>query len=617
MLTLTCVDTWFDNVPLHKYLDADVFTDMQEDWQDEIGSIVFGENVVIDAPVYDITTNSIHLFAGFEFSSHEMSAVDAVYDKNTLMDLDASAWLEIDLSPSEPLAGPIIGGLYSGDGWYALSSGPRGLLISATSPVKIASISNRIQDTGTPTSAEGTFQIKLYRAVQLSDSNSWEPTGTAIATVSIDPASITSANNRTQIMAPHPTLPTGHYMLVPEWSNRDDASNYLSISYENSTGWVFWKDWSEHDKGWARITSKVLGLSISAFEGYALAHTSSGSTYWARQTLGDTASIGSGLSEIDSNQQLKAKTDGLKDNSSGTYTGSASALIKNPSDVIHFTLLHSEMVGHPSAGINSSAFSSVRSSLSSAGFDLAFAINTETYATDLIYDICEQCRIQFYRQRDGDFALRYPTYSSTVAHTFNQTAMQGQLSLLGVYDNDESSVINSFSYLHTPNPLQNPVDAAFLRRAKSDKYSGHVYLNADDSSDSDTTREGNMSDSVDLYGMRPHSRTIVDKLDSAAAVEKLRDYNADRYSTLQRRFEITVPRSRWYNEADMFDILEVEHADLPDSGGTYSDDAADSQSYTNGIPTASASLGSMWGECVEVRESGEWMTFVVETVSSY
>ncbi len=615
ILTLTCVDTFFPETPIHKYLDADIFTNMQKDWQDEIGAIVFGENVVINAPVTKTGANFIEIFAGFEFNGHQISSVGAVYDKNTFSDLSSLKWLEIDNSPKDPIVGPGISPLWTGSAKWNLQEGAVGSRFSLTTATKLASFTTNLAKYGSPTSAEGSLTISLYRATELESSATWEPYDSVIETVSIDPASVISGNRGDSIVSAR-TLPPGDYLAILKWSNRNDTTNYFGCDYAATAGYrTYRQDFTEHDQGWERWTTRRLGLDVNAFEIGSITHYTTGVRH-ATQSLDAQGAI-MAFGGTSANQQMKVKVDGLKDDASGTYTGTASALIKNPADVIRFVLQYANMVGLSSSKLDTSTFSSVRSSLSSAGINLSFAVDRETYALELITDICEQSRVQFYRTRSGLLALRYPTYSNTVAHTFNQTQMRADLHLLGAIDNDESSVINSFSYLHTPNLLELPQDPAVQRRVKNDKYSGHVYLNADESSDSDTTRERDMSDSESLYGRYTHSLQICDKLATAAAVEKLRDYNADRFSTLQKRVEYRVPRRNWYNNADMFDILKVEHPGLPASNKTHSDDDAADQAYSDGLPVVSASHGSIWGECVEVYESGEWMTFIVETVSRY
>lgn len=78
---------------------------------------------------------------------------------------------------------------------------------------------------------------------------------------------------------------------------------------------------------------------------------------------------------------------GIKDSSSGTYTGTASANITLPCDIIYFLLRHSTGLGLLTRRINKGSIGIARNKLSSLGYSYAGAIRDQVSSADIFNDL--------------------------------------------------------------------------------------------------------------------------------------------------------------------------------------------------------------------------------------
>jgi len=191
--------------------------------------------------------------------------------------------------------------------------------------------------------------------------------------------------------------------------------------------------------------------------------------------------------------QLKADISGL----------GGSSLV-DPAAFLRFLLEDSTFgLGLASSFLATGLFNSVAAQLSA---ELAFTIDRPLEARSIIQRICRLFRVIFYKLRNGQLALHYPVpFNKSQALDLNSSYWQEEMLIELVEDNSFTQIINSFEIAYFEDFLDQPADEAFLRRARGGRFQELLYLDAEDSSDSDTVRQSKMAMSQKLFGKKPYN----------------------------------------------------------------------------------------------------------------
>lgn len=320
--------------------------------------------------------------------------------------------------------------------------------------------------------------------------------------------------------------------------------------------------------------------------------------------------------------EFKISQSGIKDDGGGTYTGSASAVIRRPVDIAYFLLCDPYIGAGLSTGdINGGSVTDVRSLQDTAGMFCAFAIRQSMDLSYLISELCRQGRMRFYKQAVGTLAFKYGVPVSTVSGSLNEGVHRADTLLTQIADADYSYVVNEFNQGYDVDELNQLKDNQLIRRAGTDRYAALEYLTPTSSNDTDTARQGVCSTSQDLYGKRLHDAPY-DFHDAATVVNKLQNYMVDRFSDLPRRAVVRLPRKRYYSTIDLFSTLQLQHSGVDSVHGTGFDSRVmyageEIEVYDEGVPCSVWSGGTIAGEVVGVEEEGPFITFEIITVGNF
>lgn len=648
ILNIVCRDVWFKDKEVSKRLTTDVFTDMDVKYDGEYGSIVFGEattasnGIAIDAPIISSLINGfkpeLKVFSGFTFADHPNNAFKRLLAKHQHKRFDQSEWLVLDLlaDPQNVYAGNADG---TGGSASSLAANWRGIAYSPENGKAIIcnGIVVELGDTGTIASGDGDAVLDVFFGELAGASNVWTPYGSPIRTAKIagDNALWSIVSNFTvgfQIIPPLVMSKDEDYFIRISWTNTTDTTNYIHTRIVSAGGYThFRQDKSENERTWIAVSDERLPLAIwsvgdgnDAWEDSTTSGTVRYSYYHLEGTDDGFQSQSAGLEELNRALDFKIGISGIEDDGSGTYTGSAAAIIQNASDLIRFTTMSSGFgLGLTSASVDTSDLGTVRSSLSALGITHKIVINRETTAQDFILELARQSRTVFYKKRSGKLSLKFPTaINNTFTVALAEAYHRGEFVLDEVRDNDYSSVVNAFNQFYKPEELnQPPVDPATLRRAEREKLAGKLEMDASSSTSGDTYRQAICSTSQAKYGRREMTAAL-DYFDTAASAQIIQNYYVDRYSTLQRRAKFRIPRKRYYTTLDLFDNVRLSHSGIDSGGGTallakqHSSSSAVT-AYNEGVPLVTWLGGSFEGQIYQVEEEGPWLTFTAETVSQF
>ncbi len=402
-VTIECNDTWFKDKELSRLLDTSYFTELDPSFDREYGAWAFGQDVIIDTPIIDKTTaaNAFDIFAGWETSAHQVQTVTALHVANSTPALDDRGWLPVAINPDDPLAGDTLGPFYASggsaapltDNWYALAFLP-------SEPTLIASICVELQEQGTVADGDGELRVDIYAAEKVGGAGTqFQPKGAPLSTVQFRASQIGSASRKTAGFEPIIAVSDKtHYMAILSWTNLDDTTNYIQ-TYTKTTGTHEVQDKSERERGWTTDSSNELGMAVYAYAlTTSVSHESSGSTYYADTSLVDDNEVLTASINIISQVYIKCAVDGLDDDGSGTYTGSAGSIMESGGAIAHFTLRDTDFgLGISSGDIDTSAFDSVHSSQDGVSLNMAIAIDRETYAHDFLSRLCRQSQMIIYK----------------------------------------------------------------------------------------------------------------------------------------------------------------------------------------------------------------------------
>ena len=641
VLELGCRQILFKEKEISKRLEATTFTDLEEDYQGEYGAIVFGQDVVVEAPWIDSTANSSgtvtsEVFLGWTATGHVLGGFTTFYARNTEGPRDPE-WVEIGLSSSNVA---IHGNQYSlgaGDADGAVGEGRCVVFSPGPDDSRVLwAINVALTRTGTPpTSDDGNIRIFVARGVNLTTAGVYEEEQ-VLREAKFDNFNSSSLTSVLAFVYP-PLVATENenYMIGVEWTNPSATEGYRvryltsgSNSNDNSQS----RDNTTRGAGWTS-TSEDPYIALYDFQTDTGLNNNSGTApnKYAYYDLKATGTGSVSVSFFSDNSdgkmhyeiELKAKVDGLKDDGSGTYTGSANALIENPADLIRFLLFDDEIgLGESTSIADLTTFTTARTDLGDT-YDLSFAVEGQTFATDLILKILRQTRLILAVNREGELWLKYPRPpSATVDHNISEGYWKDEMSIVSIGESSADEVLNDFEVPFAIDKLNTPKDVDIVRRlGRNASYSGVEVLNSSDSTGNDSAREAKAATSLALYGRRTYRDTFdLYGSDSLGPRNKV-NYLFDRYGDKQTIFTVRVPFDK-FKTADQFDSLEAKSFDLPTKNGKLDEitwlNGSDIISwFDEGIPITWTNRGKLKGIITGIRERGDDIEITVETAESF
>ena len=109
---------------------------------------------------------------------------------------------------------------------------------------------------------------------------------------------------------------------------------------------------------------------------------------------GEITLSGNSVADVTVGVDVVCEVDGYQDDASGTYTGTANALIERPDHV--FKHLWSEIIGAPSSDLDSDAFNDAGGFYAANNYAFSLLINEPVMADQLLMRLALQCRSRFF-----------------------------------------------------------------------------------------------------------------------------------------------------------------------------------------------------------------------------
>lgn len=653
-LTVQCRDSWFKDRPfgnrMWEYLWGSNVSYYYNNWWSEQAPVPFGNDaagtegvIVSSSPVIDSVLQTGGSGGAVYQQFRVLAAVTAnnaaafgstfknLYVRNPWKQLDPSEWLKVDLGNtlhffSSALAGPttlINATAYSGKQWrigrkYTPPTGKAQM---------IGGVRCRWRRQGTISAGDGTLSVKIAK-IRSAGTNNYVIEGNTMYEAIYDASSVsTTAADYDVYFNPPAILPAGSdYIIYQEWSNNTNATNYIEFRYDAGTPSdpCLANDQTVNKDGWAETAAQAqMQLfqfgSNGAIQG--IDTTLGDSTYWYLEVhnyaRGTNTTTFTGV-------DFKIAVNGILDDGSGTFTGSASARINNPADIAKLILLQANMgVGLSSGDIDSSSFDTARTALTGKYY-CCFTVEGQMSCEDLLRKLCRQGRMILYKKRDGKLALKAPVYPSAMDYTFGEGFWRDELKVVNVVDMDYSNIVNHFEGVFDYDALQQNTDPALLRISRDQKFLGLEFTYSSlmgFTAADDYWRRYKCYESQLLYGFRPLLERF-DLYEDWVPARNAMNYIQDRNSYAEKRISFKIPRHKWYSLLDLFNNVRVQAIAIHHLSGTAEEIKIHASGTpitcrVAGIPAAAWAGGSLDVQIVEMAEEGPWMTIVGETLHGW
>ena len=498
----------------------------------------------------------------------------------------------------------------------------------------VSSLIGRV--TTTPDPARGEIRLIVSRARYLPDTNSWGPEASPIISTPFDvtgaaTAALTFGYPIAFPVNPIiPLVPGASYFVWLEFTNFNDhpysfRSNYLTVGGQEHYARIN----TERGQGWERQANVQLGMALhivgdnggfSATKGSAPYYAS----YPTRTYTGVYAPVTLSFPAPSAGVQYKFGMRGLLDNGSGTYTGSASASIRNFADVLRFALMNSDFGrGLTSDEVDVASFNAARSWGNSNGVYLSFAIDRELFLSELVTKVCEQTTAILYKTRIGKLRLHTPSWhGGQFDYSVDEGRHRDAVRVQRIDDNPGAPLHNDYVVNFGVDALGVPKSADYVYRAGSNAFSQSLQINGTEASFADPDRVAWLAGLEALYGKTQFRRDFdLFGPEATDAVLKILRRIVDRYSDKPQRVTIRVPLKD-YKLVDLFDTFAVRHTDIPLEGGTtdrfvWTDDGEAIEWDHDGIPISWMKLGRIDGEVVQLLEIDQSVEITVESMHSF
>lgn len=642
VLELSCRQVFVKDKEISKKFSDTIFASMPEDNNyGEYGAVVFGENVVIEAPFLSSAAMGASgaastIFTGWCATSHPMSAFNTLYARNkeNPRDLD---WVPINIYASG--GGLIVGNQYElglGDADGAVGES-RAIVFSPgpnTGEILYA-INFGVTRNAAVSNTDGHMIIKISRAPSYSVAGTYVDEQT-LRTINFDiPNTGTLFTAVAYVYPPLVCTENENYLIEYFWSN-PTAANYYRLRFKTAGT-------NANDNGQKRDNAtRGAGWQTTANDHYLAAYGLTRTSGGWDDSAGSAPNLysfhdfkcvpwGTLLPSYDSDNsdgkihyqiELKASVNGLEDDGSGTYTGSANSVIKNPSDIIRFLLLDDELgPDHGSGNIDSTAFNTARTKASSAALNLAFAIESETFTFDMIQKIVAQTRLIAYLNARGRPALKYPVNPQAAKTIYAHAGMRDRAKIVGTQEAGSDSILNDFLVPYGVDKLNTPKALTVIRKVGGESFKGVEYLNGTESSISDSVRVARAAASISFYG-RKNYRTPADLYASTSTGPKtLMKYLFDRWHKKTTSVTLRLPAVT-HNTAELFEDVYISSERLGHTNGTLPDvlwhsAGAEVFWYSAGVPITTGAFGSYETQVTGLRYIGDEVELLTETVNPF
>lgn len=262
--------------------------------------------------------------------------------------------------------------------------------------------------------------------------------------------------------SPSKTTTYSNWYTLSSWGHVNAANTYVNIITTAGNSFRVWEIWYEVEYD---PTTSTVGTNVSK--------------------TGTVTLTGNSAADVVVGGSVNCDVDGYRDDGSGTYTGSALALIERPDHVFkHFIDV---LYGFALSDIDTTSFSAAGALYAAAisgGYKLAFVINDEIKPSRLLSELAFQCRSNLKYDR-GLWYLQYlPDVAPSVVRTIAKKELSGQYTKFTFNKTDSVDIANDLT-------------AKFKRNYGGIKYDEAEWLGT--STASDATSQGKYGVRAKMY----------------------------------------------------------------------------------------------------------------------
>ncbi|RJQ22036.1 MAG: hypothetical protein C4560_03145 [Nitrospiraceae bacterium] len=219
--------------------------------------------------------------------------------------------------------------------------------------------------------------------------------------------------------SPSKTTTYSNWYTLSSWSHVNAANTYVNIVTTAGNSFRVWEIWYEVEYD---------------------PTTSTGAT--------NTSLSGNSSADAFVGEAVCCDVDGYRDDGSGTYTGSANALIERPDHFYkHFIDI---LYGFTLTDIDSSSFTAAGTAYAAAisgGYKFGICINEEIVPSQFIYSLAPQCRSNI-RYDKGLWKLLYlPDIGPAAVKTISKSSLSGEFSKFSFNWTDNINIANDLKAL--------------------------------------------------------------------------------------------------------------------------------------------------------------------------
>lgn len=593
-------------------------SDIQDGYENEPLPIIVGEGdpnigVITDVPRY----GSSGVVIGARVNNHNYGDVQSVYILNNNRDLSEKTWIKANLSITDGYASNMRKSyITSPSGSGNLQSYELGIIIDQPEDFILERISFSPSVTSTPAAGESDIVLRLFKVESEDFATSKLIIGDQIHETKFGTNLISHLFPNNVEGAFFIGLPAGKYFATVDITNKTAATN-VNYSYQtttNTNGRYWQRNKSVEGQSFVPITEYIPFEAKAVYSG-TLATTNSNvnGKYYSTATIFNLASSGNTPNLIRNNGTYKIGVEALKDNTSGTYTGSASSTLKRPSDIIHLILGHSSLL-NLSSEVETTSFTQTRTNLDNKGIYVSFATEGKIYLVDFIAQLLEQSLCQLWRDRQNKIKIRFPTYTLQNQKFIYEDFEQEEMDILSVYESEANDVINDIEIQYDKTQIE--IAYSYLLRAEAQRIRLAYQLSKDSSTDDDSDREDKASDSEDIYGNLP-ARLVMDMYPATSSAPYiLGKMLFDRFYKKKKKVVVTLPLKRWLN-TNLFDTIHTVNRLLESSESKnfyFYSSGSQIQFYRLGLKFQWKRKGSHNGEVLQVEKSDQTATLTIEEV---
>lgn len=612
--------------------ELDGFYSIEDDWADQPLPLVFGtgasgQGQIVDVAKQGILTgtifNTVSAILSTRVNGHEVGAVGGIYVQNQYQDVSPRQWLRANLGITNGIAsamrrtdsGPATG-------TRSLKTYEFGVIIDQSQDFLLRHVSFKVQVASTPAAGDSNLDVRLYHVLSESFGTSSLVLGKMLQSLSVGTnkfSNIVTNNVEAFFFA---GLPAGKYLATFTLSNPNAVTD-VTISYKStaSTAGRHWRKTKSTDRDAAfQPVTEFLEFEAAALvtANLNLEQRTIGSKYYTRDTCLVDLRDHSGSHPVAAGEPAHASTykfavSGIKDDVSGTYTGTPSSTIRLASDIIRFLLGHSSFLNIPSGDINSTSFSDTRTAHANAFLYLSFVLDGRFKIVDRIGEILDQSDTVLYRTRDEKIKIKYLSYVDINKRNVYQSLEQDELELTTEYESEAADLVNDVKVYYGRDEV-NTTTVRQLSIGGNSRLTRTYELSASTSTEQDSYRQDLASDSEACYGNLPLRANLDLHPFASQGVLKIARRLFDRSYKKRKKVQIKLPLKRWLN-AEFFDTVFINLNLLSASGDfelSWYDSGSKVNFYRAGLPIKWIRRGSHQGEIKQIEKTDQEVVITVE-----